>query len=172
MGTERYSVWQENILTREYIRFFLVHSFQWLLFPAAGYRNGYDGHVNNVGWGCYAWSASPYSATSQNGGFLNTNSSWVNPVNNTNRSNAFPVRCVRELTGLNFVCMRRRRVFWGVSSHHPHFILRILVAGWGCESLSVPICLFESFPLPSVEGGTCFYRDLLIKRCNVYKSLP
>ena len=84
-------------------RFFPVHSFQRLLFPAAGYRNGLDGRVNNVGWGCYAWSASPYSATSQNGGFLNTNSNWVNPVNNTNRSNAFPVRCVREITGLNFV---------------------------------------------------------------------
>ena len=65
-------------------------------YPAAGYRYGYDGHVNNVGWGCYAWSASPYSATSQYGGFLFTNSSWVNPVNDTDRSNAFPVRCVRD----------------------------------------------------------------------------
>ena len=37
-------------------------------YPAAGYRNGYDGHVGYVGWGCYAWSASPYSATSQDGG--------------------------------------------------------------------------------------------------------
>ena len=65
-------------------------------YPAAGYRYGYDGHVNHVGWGCYAWSASPYSATSQNGGFLGTCSSWVGPVNSTRRSDAFPVRCVRD----------------------------------------------------------------------------
>ena len=65
-------------------------------YPAAGYRHGYDGHVNNVGWGCYAWSASPYSATSQNGGFLGTRSSWVSPVSYTYRSDAFPVRCVRD----------------------------------------------------------------------------
>ena len=65
-------------------------------YPAAGCRNGYDGHVSNVGWGCYAWSASPYSATSQGGGFLSTRSSWVYPVNYTDRSGAFPVRCVRD----------------------------------------------------------------------------
>lgn len=70
-------------------------------YPAAGYRHGYDGHVNTVGWGCYAWSASPYSATSQNGGFLGTRSYWVYPVYYTGRSHAFPVRCVREIADLN-----------------------------------------------------------------------
>ena len=65
-------------------------------YPAAGYRYGFDGHVDIVGWGCYAWSASPYSATSQFGGFLRTGSGWVSPVDNANRSNAFPVRCVRD----------------------------------------------------------------------------
>ena len=82
-------------------------------YPAAGYRRGADGRVYNVGWGCYAWSASPFSATSQNAGFLNVNSNWVNPVNNTNRADAFPVRCGRELTGQNCVCMKHRRTYGG-----------------------------------------------------------
>ena len=98
-------------------------------YPAAGCRSGYDDHVSGVGWGVLRLVGLSVLCTSQDGGFLGTGSSWVRPVDNTYRSHAFPVRCVRELTGLNFVCMRRRRVFWGVSSHHPHFILRILVAG-------------------------------------------
>ena len=65
-------------------------------YPAAGYRNGADGRVNHVGWGCYAWSASPFSATSQRAGFLNVGSSWVGPVSGTYRADAFPVRCVRD----------------------------------------------------------------------------
>ena len=65
-------------------------------YPAAGYRNGADGRVIDVGWGCYAWSASPFSATSQNAGFLNVYSNWVNPVSNARRADAFPVRCVRD----------------------------------------------------------------------------
>ena len=65
-------------------------------YPAAGYRNGADGRVNDVGWGCYAWSASPFSAASQSAGFLYVNSNWVNPVNNAYRADAFPVRCVRD----------------------------------------------------------------------------
>ena len=65
-------------------------------YPAAGYRYGYDGHVGYVGWGCYAWSASPAFATSQRGGLMTTNSDWVYPVNNTSRSNGFSVRCVQD----------------------------------------------------------------------------
>ena len=65
-------------------------------YPAAGYRNGADGRVYNVGWGCYAWSASPFSAASQSAGFLSVYSYWVNPVSNTSRADAFPVRCVRD----------------------------------------------------------------------------
>ena len=65
-------------------------------YPAAGYRYGSDGHVRYVGWACYVWSASPYSATSQHGGFLDTRSSWVGPVSSPNRSDAFPVRCVQD----------------------------------------------------------------------------
>ena len=65
-------------------------------YPAAGYRDGADGRVLNVGWGCYAWSASPFSASSLHAGFLNVNSSWVHPVSYTGRADAFPVRCVRD----------------------------------------------------------------------------
>lgn len=65
-------------------------------YPATGYRNGYDGHIDNVGWGCYAWSASPAFATSQRGGLMTTNSDWVYPVNNTSRSNGFSVRCIQD----------------------------------------------------------------------------
>ena len=63
-------------------------------YPAAGYRDSSDGHVNSVGWGCYVWSVSPYSATSQNGGFLTTSSDWVRPIGGSGRSSAFPARCV------------------------------------------------------------------------------
>ena len=65
-------------------------------YPAAGYRNGADGRVHSVGWGCYAWSASPFSATSQRAGFLGVDSNWVGPVGSTSRADAFPVRCVRD----------------------------------------------------------------------------
>ena len=65
-------------------------------YPAAGFRYGADGRVNNVGWGCYAWSASPFSAASQDAGFLRVYSDWVHPVNSTSRADAFPVRCVRD----------------------------------------------------------------------------
>ena len=65
-------------------------------YPAAGYRGGINGYVNYVGWGCYAWSASPYSATSQYGGVLSTGTSWGYSVGNTYRSYAVPVRCVRS----------------------------------------------------------------------------
>ena len=65
-------------------------------YPAAGYRYGADGRVNGVGWGCYAWSASPFSASSRSAGFLSVNSNWVHPVDGAGRADAFPVRCVRD----------------------------------------------------------------------------
>lgn len=65
-------------------------------YPAAGYRYGGNGQVYTVGFGCYAWSSSPFQASSQNGGFLGTDSAWVGPVSDTSRSGAFPVRCVQE----------------------------------------------------------------------------
>ena len=65
-------------------------------YPAAGARDGYDGLINAVGWGCSAWSAAPYAATSQVGGFLITRPHWVFAVGNAVRSSAFPVRCIRN----------------------------------------------------------------------------
>ena len=65
-------------------------------YPAASYRHGTDGHINYIGWACIVWAASPYSATSQNAGYWDTSSNWVRSVNDTNRSSAFPVRCVQD----------------------------------------------------------------------------
>lgn len=66
---------------------------QWLLIPAAGYRNNNSGALNNVGSNGNYWSASPNSSNGYN---LNFNSSNVNPSNNNNRANGFAVRCVQE----------------------------------------------------------------------------
>ena len=63
-------------------------------YPASGYLNNGNGTLNNVGSNGYYWSASPNSQT--NGYNLNFNSSNVNPSNNNNRANGFPVRCVQE----------------------------------------------------------------------------
>lgn len=61
--------------------------------PASGYLNNGNGTLNNVGSNGNYWSASP---NGQNGYNLNFNSSNVNPSNNNNRANGFPVRCVQE----------------------------------------------------------------------------
>ena len=65
-------------------------------YPSAGCRFGYEGHVSYLGWGCYVASASPYSATTQNGSILSTTSGWMYSVATSFRSNAFPVRCVQD----------------------------------------------------------------------------
>ena len=62
--------------------------------PASGRLNYDDGTLNNVGDNGYYWSATPNNQT--NGYNLNFNSSNVNPANNNNRANGFPVRCVQE----------------------------------------------------------------------------
>lgn len=80
-----------------------VSSKQAALIPASGNRNNSNGGLNNVGSNGYYWSASPNSAT--NGYNLNFNSTNVNPSNNNNRTNGFPVRCVRAFTP------RGRKVF-------------------------------------------------------------
>lgn len=51
--------------------------------------------MNNVTNNANCWSSSPNSAA--NGYNLNSNSTNVNPSNNNNRANGFPVRCVQEL---------------------------------------------------------------------------
>lgn len=72
---------------------------QWLLIPAAGYRNNSSGALNNVGSNGNYWSASPNSSNGYN---LNFNSNNVNPSNNNNRANGFSVRCVQVFTDLFF----------------------------------------------------------------------
>ncbi|MEF9949594.1 MAG: hypothetical protein RR752_00260, partial [Mucinivorans sp.] len=64
-----------------------------LFFPASGYRNYNTGSVDYATTNGYYWSSSVYNA--DNGRNLNFNSSNVNPENNNNRSNGFPVRCVQ-----------------------------------------------------------------------------
>jgi hypothetical protein len=64
-------------------------------FPASGNRNNSTGALNNLGMNGYAWSS---SAAAANGRNLNFNGTTVNPANSNNRSNGFPVRCVKNLT--------------------------------------------------------------------------
>ena len=66
------------------------------LIPASGNRNNNNGTMNNVGSNGNYWSSTPNSAT--NGYNLNFNSGNVNPSNNNNRTNGFPVRCVGAFT--------------------------------------------------------------------------
>ena len=65
-------------------------------FPASGYRSYSTGAVNYVGSYGYFWSAVPYSTNY--GRSLYFNSSYINPLNNNNRSNGFAVRPVQEFT--------------------------------------------------------------------------
>jgi len=74
---------------------------QWLLFPAAGYRNAGSGALYNVGGNGNYWSASTYNGYGFN---LNFNSSNVYPANYNNRANGFSVRCVQAFTDLFFFC--------------------------------------------------------------------
>jgi hypothetical protein len=52
--------------------------------------------LNNVGSNGFAWSASPDSKGSRNGGYLGFYGSGVNPLSNNFRSLGFPVRCAQE----------------------------------------------------------------------------
>lgn len=65
-----------------------------LVHRTSGNRNSNSGAVNNSGTNGYAWAAVPNSAA--NGRNLNFNGGAVNPQNNNNRANGFPVRCVAE----------------------------------------------------------------------------
>ena len=71
-----------------------IHS-ETALKPAAGYLNNDSGALNNVGSNGNFWSASP-NPNNNNAYNLNFNPNGnVNPVNNNNRSNGFPVRCLQ-----------------------------------------------------------------------------
>jgi hypothetical protein len=91
---ENFKVWGRRLFTNGSTG--AVDESNVAFYPAAGYRDGHDGYVNYVGWGGYAWSASPYSATSSDGGFMRMGSHWVSPVYGTYRSNAYPIRCARD----------------------------------------------------------------------------
>lgn len=65
-------------------------------YPANGYRDGGNGHIDYVGQGSYVWSASPFSATSPRASFLDVDSNWLWPVDDGDRADGFPVRCVRD----------------------------------------------------------------------------
>ena len=71
--------------------------------PAAGLRNNNSGQFANTSTNGYYWSSSPNYGGNRNAGNLNFNASNVNPLNNNNRSNGFPVRCVRASAGLFFI---------------------------------------------------------------------
>ena len=70
-------------------------------FPASGLRWRVDAALTNIGTNGYNWTSSSAGASSVNGTNLDTNSTWINPLNNNNRGNAFPIRCVQEFAMAN-----------------------------------------------------------------------
>ena len=69
----------------------------------AGFRASNFGGLGNVGASGYAWSSSPYSASSVIGSFLDFGSSNVYPENYSNRAHGFPVRCARQQVGFSII---------------------------------------------------------------------
>ena len=53
--------------------------------------------MTSVGASGFAWSSSPNASGSVNAGNLGFDATVVNPLNNNNRANGFPVRCVQHL---------------------------------------------------------------------------
>ena len=69
--------------------------------PAAGLRSRETGDLVVVGTEGDSWSSSSYGGTNPRyAGYLYFIAGRVNPLNNTNRANAFPVRCVQASAGL------------------------------------------------------------------------
>jgi len=80
--------------------------------PAAGLRGSGEGAFWNVGTNGYAWSSSSFAGQNPHcAGYLDIHATNVNPLNWTNRANAFPVRCVQHLPGGRYapgrVCARK-----------------------------------------------------------------
>lgn len=67
-------------------------------FPASGYRNTGGTGLSEIGDGGWYWSSSSRGQGEVNGASLKQHSAWVNPFNNNNRANAFPLRCVQAYT--------------------------------------------------------------------------
>ena len=72
----------------------------------AGNRHRETGALAVVGAEGVVWSSSSYAAGNHNAGNLWFHSGNVNPLNNSNRANAFSVRCVQHLLGLFFNYIR------------------------------------------------------------------
>lgn len=72
----------------------------------AGNRHRESGALAVVGAEGIVWSSSSYAAGNHNAGNLWFHSGNVNPLNNSNRANAFSVRCVQHLLGLFFNYIR------------------------------------------------------------------
>ncbi|WP_455592570.1 hypothetical protein [Bacteroides sp.] len=67
-------------------------------FPASGYRNRETGAFGAIGGDGYGWSSSSRAISNVNGANLGFNGTVVNVLNNNNRTNGFPIRCVQALT--------------------------------------------------------------------------
>ena len=65
-----------------------------IFFPAAGRRNSSSGALGSLAAYGYYWAAVPYSATG--GRYLGFSSSYVGPLNSTNRAYGYSVRPVQE----------------------------------------------------------------------------
>ena len=66
-------------------------------YPAAGYRDTSTGALLVVGTEGGSWCSSSYVAGNHNAGDFWFHTGNVNPLNNGNRSNGLPVRCVQHL---------------------------------------------------------------------------
>lgn len=62
------------------------------LLPMAGYRNNYDGTVNNEGSNGIYWSSTVNDINSWNLNFDGGNAN----MNNNNRANGMSVRCIKD----------------------------------------------------------------------------
>ena len=65
-------------------------------YPATGFRHVTSGALTGVGAEGRVWSSSSYLAGSRGAGYLYFRSGYVNPLGNSNRANAFSVRCVQN----------------------------------------------------------------------------
>lgn len=63
-----------------------------LAFVRSGYMDLSAGYINYIGHGGDAWSHTSYSST--NARNLNFDTTSVNPSDNNNRYNGFPLRCL------------------------------------------------------------------------------
>ena len=63
-------------------------------YPASGYRDNFDGGLNNVGFSGSYWSASPINGYAY--GLNYYNGGYVDPSSRHGRANGFSVRCLQE----------------------------------------------------------------------------